>query len=664
MTRVPAREAAALFMDPPQPTLYPAVFGDDEMMRPEARERLIGAFMEAVQPHFSGDLGSLVHFVGIGDGFSYNWHLEGDLDIQVWVDVGSYDGPAEDIVGGIRAAMKPINFQTCQDLGISTPGHPGLMEVQYYAKEGKGTDQENLDQRPYACYDLDGDRWILKPVPFDPEFYADLFLEVEPDAEIWAERVEDVVVRHERAVEDREYWTALIARNDEPEYIDRAEESQRRAARTLHELRKVYRELMELRAGAYSPGGAGVWDPRDATRKLLEVWGVWDRIKQHAQKDEASDEEARGEVVASGREFEVTHPEELTVRDEGLLDYLDERDEDLYDLEDLEDEPPAAAFERSKYADSFEERLSRCYELAARFVQRDPNAVLVHGSIQGFGNPRIGHAWVELSDGRRYDPVLDDYFDAAVHEAFFNVEEYERYSHDEVMKNLLGHGHWGPWHDEPYGLEDGNRFSKIAVNIPPEPGETPIPEGHVRLFHSTNADPESLREQGLLLNKARGGEYGENNVIWAQAGKPLGDVDNTVATVEFSMDVNDPALSTGGIPRFKKEFDPHDLEQKREHVTISRDISPDEIVAVHEPWHSNYRYLETMQPDTLELALEDDWSGVPDVQKAVDVYKRQHEASVGLMDVPDVELDERWWWSPKVPVGRRSTTSPTTRISK
>lgn len=61
----------------------------------------------------------------------------------------------------------------------------------------------------------------------------------------------------------------------------------------------------------------------------------------------------------------------------------------------------------------YEDRLGECYHLSSEWVslvgREFPDHVrLVHGSIQGFGNPRINHAWTTITDGQRvvcFDPV-------------------------------------------------------------------------------------------------------------------------------------------------------------------------------------------------------------------------------------------------------------------
>lgn len=90
--------------------------------------------------------------------------------------------------------------------------------------------------------------------------------------------------------------------------------------------------------------------------------------------------------------------------------------------------------------------MGRCYELNARKVAFEGmEGDLVQGSIQGFGNPRIGHAWVELDDGRVYDAVLDRYFTQEAWVAFASPVEDARFSRTEAMIQAAKTGHWGPW---------------------------------------------------------------------------------------------------------------------------------------------------------------------------------------------------------------------------
>lgn len=91
-------------------------------------------------------------------------------------------------------------------------------------------------------------------------------------------------------------------------------------------------------------------------------------------------------------------------------------------------------------------RLGRCYELAGRaaaFAELD--VTLVHGTIEGFGNPRIGHAWLVLPGGDVWEPVSDEVWDAVVFDAVFDPGVVSEYGSGEVRVLMVRFGHWGPW---------------------------------------------------------------------------------------------------------------------------------------------------------------------------------------------------------------------------
>ena len=122
------------------------------------------------------------------------------------------------------------------------------------------------------------------------------------------------------------------------------------------------------------------------------------------------------------------------------------------------------------------------------------------------------------------------------------------------------------------------------------PGDTPIPEGHVRLYHYTDAPIETIRQEGLDISKARGEEYGEPNLVWASAAVPNEDIKNFV---EFSIPADDPRLQSGvggPIKGQEKEWMESNYASAR-NVGLGGSVEPDEILAYHEPWMAGYRYL-------------------------------------------------------------------------
>ena len=109
-------------------------------------------------------------------------------------------------------------------------------------------------------------------------------------------------------------------------------------------------------------------------------------------------------------------------------------------------------------------------------------------------------------------------------------------------------------------------------NIPPEHETIKIPNNYVRLFHQTSEENlKNIKQHGIQFNKAKGIEGPKG--IWAtEPNDGAGFYGNVteVPTVEFA------------IP--KKEWE-------ATFPAIQRDIKPNEIIAIHYPWHSTVRYF-------------------------------------------------------------------------
>lgn len=107
---------------------------------------------------------------------------------------------------------------------------------------------------------------------------------------------------------------------------------------------------------------------------------------------------------------------------------------------------------------SFQERLGRCYELAGKYVAFDNHeATLVHGTIQGAGNPPLDHAWAELPNGDVWEPTTNTVWPGPAFKAFFHPVPRVRYSAQEVTTTILRTEHWGPW-DEAVGAKERDLY--------------------------------------------------------------------------------------------------------------------------------------------------------------------------------------------------------------
>jgi hypothetical protein len=175
------------------------------------------------------------------------------------------------------------------------------------------------------------------------------------------------------------------------------------------------------------------------------------------------------------------------------------------------------------------------------------------------------------------------------------------------------------------------RVASASEKVPPEPGTTPIPPDHVRLYHYTgsrNQDAteeqlaENLRTKGIDIGQAKGSTYGEPNAVWASTKAP----GKHKVFAEFDIHKDDPRWDIGR-PRTPQDVDW--LNNGNIDVTFKGSIRPEEIHAIHMPWHHPYRYLieSDMIPNVLageyDFLLED-YSRHPAESKAIEYIKNQY----------------------------------------
>jgi len=144
---------------------------------------------------------------------------------------------------------------------------------------------------------------------------------------------------------------------------------------------------------------------------------------------------------------------------------------------------------------------------------------------------------------------------------------------------------------------DADRFSVSNVEgerlsaVPLAPGTAPIPDGHFRFFHYTAADPNAIGREGIDISFARGHLDSEPDQIWATTKAP----DKVFKTfVEFSLPPDDPRIG-GTIGRKRLGIDAQ--------ATFTGSINPEDVIAVHERWHDQYRWIMN-NPKKLKEVLE------------------------------------------------------------
>lgn len=141
--------------------------------------------------------------------------------------------------------------------------------------------------------------------------------------------------------------------------------------------------------------------------------------------------------------------------------------------------------------------------------------------------------------------------------------------------------------------------SQEDLNLPPERGTAPIPEGCVRLYHQTDKkNIPSIKENGILTSMSRGKQNAEPSVIWADI-EPYYGIESKRPTIEFY------------IP--EEEFSPP-------YYVMSDKIPPEQIIAIHETWHETARYLIKDYKE-INQELIDFWMSIDDDhKKAVQFY--------------------------------------------
>lgn len=143
-----------------------------------------------------------------------------------------------------------------------------------------------------------------------------------------------------------------------------------------------------------------------------------------------------------------------------------------------------------------------------------------------------------------------------------------------------------------------NIVDKQIVKVPKEAGTVPILNNHLRLYHYTDATPEELNRDGLLMSKAKGHTYGEPNFVWASLKKP----NDYKRYVEFSVPIDDPRFSFwGSKPDVSRGASFY--KDKSNDFTFDGDIKPSEFIAIHEPWHHAYRYIVDENPEMIPDVL-------------------------------------------------------------
>ena len=104
----------------------------------------------------------------------------------------------------------------------------------------------------------------------------------------------------------------------------------------------------------------------------------------------------------------------------------------------------------------FKRRLHNCFELSYEYVMAHPNALLIHGSVK-FDNfytdhggisthgQRILHAYVQLPNGKIWEPIFDRSITLQESKALFNAVPISAYTKAQAKMMMSNTLHYGPW---------------------------------------------------------------------------------------------------------------------------------------------------------------------------------------------------------------------------
>jgi len=134
---------------------------------------------------------------------------------------------------------------------------------------------------------------------------------------------------------------------------------------------------------------------------------------------------------------------------------------------------------------------------------------------------------------------------------------------------------------------------------PPKMGTTPIPKGHIRLYHQTRTieDADNIATNGIRIN-ADNPDVGGS--IWASAGKPWGEPDDRL-TVEFHVPIED-LTDFGQDTRDIRDGTVAPEDAEKHTIILTKPIPVSDIIAMHAPWSFKAQYIED-NPDVLKDTL-------------------------------------------------------------
>ena len=190
-----------------------------------------------------------------------------------------------------------------------------------------------------------------------------------------------------------------------------------------------------------------------------------------------------------------------------------------------------------------ESEYGTCYEDAWRFLIKEEEGYLIHGTILSNGK-RIGHAWVETLTGYIWEPQTKRFYTREAFQKIAEPVEESRYTTEEAAIMLARVGKHGPWTEE----EKRQILS--------------------REHHSMWLTPEQRKN---LQEK-----YGMVAVRWAEEATKPGDIRAAERAAEYYYRKVKEAL---GLGHLSPELTEEQLKKLREVLGLTADVG--EILKIH-----------------------------------------------------------------------------------
>ena len=139
-----------------------------------------------------------------------------------------------------------------------------------------------------------------------------------------------------------------------------------------------------------------------------------------------------------------------------------------------------------------------CYEDAWRFLIKEEEGELIHGSVESLGK-RIGHAWVEFPTGFIWEPESRQFIKKADFQAMAKPQEEARYSGTEAAIMLARVGKHGPW-----TKEEKEEFLKGGNPIPEEVPAVPEVEREAKIKYFRQQETKWRETAYKIAEEERG----------------------------------------------------------------------------------------------------------------------------------------------------------------